>query len=84
MHEGVVCTEIMELVTRAARENGLSKVYEILVSAGPYSCVNEGQLNFYLGAARAGTVMEEAVIRVERDERLTGASQLYIKSIKGD
>ena len=84
MHEGSVCMEIMDIVTRAAQLNGLTKVWEIVVTAGAYSCVNEGQLNFYFTAAKPGTCMSDAVIRVERDERLTGASQLFVKSIKGD
>lgn len=84
MHEGAVCREIMDIVTNAAAENNIAKVYEIIVTVGAYSCVNEGQLNFYFNAAKFGTCMSEAVIRVERDESLTGQSQLYVKSIRGD
>lgn len=84
MHEGAVCTEIIDIVSEAARINEIRRVIEILLSVGPYSCLNLGQLNFYFEVARKGTCMEEAVIHMERDESLTGTSQMYIKSIKGD
>ena len=84
MHEGAVCAEIMDIAERTAAENDLSKIWEIVVTVGAYSCVNEGQLNFYFDAAKPGTCMADAVIRVERDESLRGASQLYLKSIRGD
>lgn len=84
MHEGAVCAEIMDITTRVAAENDLAKIWEIVVTVGAYSCVNEGQLNFYFDAAKPGTCMADAVIRVERDESLKGASQLYLKSIRGD
>lgn len=84
MHEGAVCTEIMDIVAQAADVNELTKVWEITVTVGKYSCVNEWQLNFYFNAAKPGTCMSDAVIRVERDESLTGPSQIYVKSIKGD
>lgn len=84
MHEGAVCTEIMDIVTQAAALNGLTKVWEIIVTVGAYSCVNETQLNFYFSIAKPGTCMADAVIRIERDMCLTGASQLFVKSIKGD
>ena len=84
MHEGAVCTEIIDIVSEAAKENQISRVAEILLCVGPYSCLNPEQLNFYFEVARAGTCMSEAVIRINRDNSLTGTSQMYIKSIKGD
>ena len=84
MHEGAVCAEIMDIAARTAAEHGLAKIWEIVITVGAYSCVNEGQLNFYFDVAKVGTCMADAVIRVERDESLRGASQLYFKSIKGD
>ena len=76
MHEGAVCAEIMVIAARAAAENGLAKIWQIVVTVGAWSCVNEAQLNFYFDAAKPGTCMADAVIRVERDESLKGASQL--------
>ena len=84
MHEGAVCREVMDIVTQATRANDLTKIWEITVTVGPCSCVNEGQLNFYFDVAKPGTCMEDAVIRMERDETLTGVSQMYVKSIRGD
>lgn len=84
MHESAVCREIMDIVSAAAAGNAMEQVWEIVVQVGAYSCVNERQLNFYLDVAKAGTCMEQAVIRVERDESLTGPSQLVVKSIRGD
>ena len=84
MHEGAVCAEIMDIAERTAAENDLAKIWEIVITVGAYSCVNEEQLNFYFDAAKPGTCMAGAVIRVERDESLRGASQLYLKSIRGD
>ena len=84
MHEGAVCAEIMDIAERAAAENALGKIREIVITVGAWSCVNEAQLNFYFDAAKPGTCMAGAVIRVERDEGLMGASQLYLKSIRGD
>ena len=46
MHEGAVCREIMDIVSEAAIENEIHKIYEIVISVGPYSCLHEGQLNF--------------------------------------
>ena len=51
---------------------------------GPYSCLNPGQLNFYFEVAREGTCMAQASILVERDEALTGVSQMYIREIRGE
>lgn len=84
MHEGAVCTEIIDIVSGAATANNLHRVDEILLSVGPYSCLNLSQLNFYFDVARVGTVMENAVIRMERDDSLTGTSQMFIKNIRGE
>lgn len=84
MHESVVCQEIVDIVSKAAEAHGLSRVEEIVVSAGPYSCLNEAELNFFLLMARVGTCMENAYITIERDESLSGASQMFVKSILGE
>lgn len=84
MHEGAVCREIVDIVSNAAKINDISKVYEIILSVGPYSCIHEGQLNFYFEMLRKGTCMEEAVIQIEKDDRLEGASQMYIKTFRGE
>ncbi len=84
MHEGAVCSEIMDIVSHAARVNDLKQVHEILLSVGPYSCLNLSQLNFYFEIAKKGTCMERAVIRMEKDETISGTSQMFIKSIQGD
>ena len=82
MHEGAVCSEIIDIVSQAARANHLSQVEEIILSVGPYSCLNLSQLTFYFDIARKGTCMEQACISMSRDEGLTGTSQMYIKSIR--
>lgn len=84
MHEGAVCTEIMDIVSNAAAGNGLTRVDEICLRVGPYSCLSLPQLNFYFDVARVGTCMEHAVILMEKDESLTGVSQMYIKNIRGE
>lgn len=84
MHEGTVCREIIDIVSNAARINAIKKVYEIILSVGPYSCIHEGQLNFYFEILRQGTCMEEAVIHIEKDESLVGASQMYVKTFRGE
>ena len=55
MHEGAVCREIVDIVTEAAIENEIRKIYEIIVSVGPYSCIHEGQLNFYFDVMKQET-----------------------------
>ena len=84
MHEGAVCREIVDIVGAAARDNEIEKVYEIVLSVGPYSCIHAAQLNFYFEVIRKGTCMEEAVVTIERDEKLTGPSQMYIKTFRGE
>ena len=84
MHEAAVCREIMDVVGKAAEDGGLTKVCEIVIAAGPYSCIQENQLNFYFNIAKTGTCMEEGVIRIVRDESLKGPSQIYVRSISGD
>lgn len=84
MHEGAVCKEIVDIVGEAAWQNDIQKVYEIVLAVGPYSCINQSQLNFYFDVIRKGTCMEEAVITVERDEDLSGPSQIYIKTFRGE
>lgn len=84
MHESVVCQEIVDIALAAVEKHGLSRVEEIIVSAGPYSCLNEAELNFFFLMARVGTCMEDAYITVERDESLQGASQMFVKSIRGE
>ena len=84
MHEGAVCKEIVDIVGEAAWQNDIQKVYEIVLAVGPYSCINQSQLNFYFDVIRKGTCMEEAVITVERDEDLSGPSLMYIKTFRGE
>ena len=84
MHEGAVCSEIMDIVTQVAARNGLSRIEEIILSVGPYSCLHLDQLNFYFEVAKKGTCMEHAVISMERDESYRGLSQMFVKSIRGE
>ena len=84
MHEGAVCKEIVDIVGEAAWQNDIQKVYEIVLAVGPYSCINQSQLNFYFDVIRKGTCMEESVITFERDEDLSGPSQMYIKTFRGE
>lgn len=84
MHEAAVCCEIMDIVERAAAENRLKAVEEIVVTVGAYSCVNERQLNICFDAIKSGSCMARAVIRVERDEGLTAPMQMLVKSISGN
>ena len=84
MHEGAVCREIMNIVEGSARANGIGKVHEIVLVVGPWAGINEMQLNFYFDILRQGTCMSEAVIRVEKEEGLTGTSQMYIKNYRGE
>ena len=84
MHEGAVCREIMDIVSEAAEDNEIEKVYEIILVVGPYAGIHEGQLNFYFEILRKGTCMEEAIIKLERDDSLQGPSKMYVKTFKGE
>ena len=84
MHEGSVCREIVDIVTEAAALNDITKVYEIVISVGEYSCVNESQLNFYFDVMKRDTCMGEAYIRIEKDVSITGPTQMYVKTFKGE
>lgn len=84
MHEGTICREIVDVIDNAARLNDITQVYEIVLTVGPYSCVHEGQLNFYFDIVSKGTCMENAIIRIEKDDELSGASQMYIKTFRGE
>ena len=84
MHEGTVVREIMNIVDEAAKVNDISQVYEIILRVGPYSCLHERQLNWYFEIFRQGTCMEKAVIKIEKDESITGTNQMYIKTFKGE
>ena len=46
--------------------------------------MHEGQLNFYFEVLRKGTCMEDAVIHLEKDDTLTGTSQMYVKTFRGE
>lgn len=84
MHEGAICKEIIDVVGASAKANDITKVYEIVLSVGPYSCVHQDQINFYFEIVSKGTCMENAVVRIEKDEQLQGISQMYIKTYRGD
>lgn len=84
MHEGSVAREIMDIVDKAAIANDIHKVYEITLRVGPYSCLHEQQLNFYFDVLGKGTCMENTKIIIEKDESITGTSQMYIKTFKGE
>ena len=84
MHEGAVCREIMDIVSEAAIENEINKIYEIVISVGPYSCLHEGQLNFYFDIMKKDTCMEKAYIRLEKDLSITGKTQMYVKTFRGE
>ncbi len=76
--------EIMDVVNAAAKRNGLHKITDILLALGPFSVLVMLQLNFYFDEARLGTIMSEAVLRMEQNDALTGIRQMYVKSIAGD
>lgn len=84
MHEASVCREIVDIVSQAALENDIAQVYEIVLSVGEYSCVNEQQLNFYMDVMAKGTCMEKARIRLEKDFSITGTTQIYVKNFQGE
>ena len=84
MHEGTVVREIMNIVDEAAKANDILNVYEIVLRVGPYSCLHERQLNWYFEILRAGTCMENAVIKIEKDDSISGVNQMYIKTFKGE
>ena len=84
MHEGAVCTEIIGIATEVAAEHGLNKVTCVHLAVGPYSCINKEQLDFYLGVACVGTVMEGAQVSIELDESLQGTAQMCISRIEGE
>ena len=84
MHEGTVCREIVDIVTEAATENDIYAVYEIVVSVGEFSCVNESQLNFYFDIMKKDTILEKAVIRLEKDMSIRGKTQMYVKTFRGE
>lgn len=84
MHEAAVCNEIMDIALRAASQHGLQRITHIQIAAGPYSCINEQQLNFYFNVVQQGTCMEGAWISIDRDESLVGISQMFVKGIDGE
>ena len=84
MHEGSLCREIMEVVGEAALIHNISKVYEIVLRVGPYSCIHEKQMNFYFEILGKGTCMEDAKIIIEKDESIKGISQMYIQTFRGE
>ncbi len=84
MHEATVCHEIMDIVSAAAKENNIHKVFEITVAVGQFSCVNQNRLNFYFDVAKSGTCMESAVINLEKDLSLKGVTQMYVKTFRGE
>lgn len=84
MHEGTICREIIDIVGYAANINDIKNVYEIVLRVGPYSCIHNQQLNFYFDIMSKGTCMENAVIVIERDESISGISQMYVKTFKGE
>ena len=84
MHEGAVCREIVNIITESAIENDIQNIYEIVISVGPYSCIHEGQLNFYFDVMKKDTCMKDAVILLEKDDTLTGTSQMYVKTFLGE
>lgn len=84
MHEGTICREIIDIVGHAANINDIKNVYEIVLRVGPYSCIHNQQLNFYFDIMSKGTCMENAVIVIERDESISGISQMYVKTFKGE
>ena len=84
MHEGAVCREIVDIVADAALANDITKVYEIVITVGDYSCINESQLNFYFDVMKKDTCMADAYIKVEKDVTVTGRTQMYVKTFKGE
>lgn len=84
MHEGTVVREIMNIVDETAMLNDITKVYEIVLRVGPYSCLHEQQLNWYFEILRKGTCMEEAIIKIERDDSIEGTNQMYLKTFRGE
>ena len=84
MHEGTVVREIISIVGEAAIANDIQKVYEIILKVGPYSCIHEKQLNWYFEIMSKDTCMENVIIKLEKDETITGVNQMYIKTFKGE
>jgi len=65
MHELAVCQEILSQLTRIAREHNARAVTGLVVRVGPLSGVEPELLAQAFPLARAGTVAENAQLRIE-------------------
>jgi hydrogenase nickel incorporation protein HypA/HybF len=66
MHELSLALDTIELVTREARKNKVSRVLEIHVEVGMLSGVEAGAFDFALKLSSGGSILENAQIRLIR------------------
>jgi hydrogenase nickel incorporation protein HypA/HybF len=66
MHELTVAGNIIGIVASAADKAGADSVYEVLLEIGLLAGVEYESLDFAINSLIAGTVMEKAVIKIEK------------------
>ena len=65
MHELAICQEVLNQVSTIAKEQGASRVDEIILSVGPLSGVEPPLLDRAFEIARCGTVAEKASLHMK-------------------
>ncbi len=66
MHELTIAAEIVELVTERATAEGAARVTDVNIEVGAFSGVDVDALGFALELSVKETIMEKAVIRINR------------------
>jgi hydrogenase nickel incorporation protein HypA/HybF len=66
MHELSIATALVKAVTRAASDNGATRVTSVRVRVGSLSCLNEESLRFGFEAVAKDTAAEGCALEVSK------------------
>ena len=66
MHEMAICQALIDQLEALAASHGATRVTRVLLRIGPLSGVEPALLDSAFGLARAGTVAEQASLRIEQ------------------
>jgi len=80
MHESRTAEELIEEVSRHAKENGIAKVTKIGVSLGKESHITEEALNSWFDLLKKNTIAEQAVLEIELGE----GTSILLLSLEGE
>ena len=84
MHERLLAEELVEQAVAQARERGIGRIDRIVVSLGADSHVTAEALSFWFDLVKAGTMAEQARLKVDKIDSGEGKNCILLVSLQGE